>query len=193
MSTTDRFYSENAETYVASGRLRDNPWRTRFISLLAAEASVLELGCGGGYDTQALLNAGLVVTPTDGIAEMAAQARARLGIAVSILRFSEIDFESRFDGIYASACLLHVPRTDLPGILARIHRALKPSGLFYASFKAGLGDGCDGLGRYYNYPDEGWLKTIYEGAGWREIDVAEVDGTGYDRQPARWLHVYARA
>ncbi len=29
---------------------------------------------------------------------------------------------------WASACLLHVPREELAGILGRIHRALKPGG-----------------------------------------------------------------
>lgn len=193
MGTTDRFYRENAEAYVAAGRHRDNPWRTRFISALAPGAGVLELGCGGGYDTEALLRAGLVVTPTDGIAEMVEVARKRLGVPVEILRFTDLDAESRYDGVYANACLLHAPRMDMPDILARIHRALKPDGLFYASFKAGEREGYDGLARYYNYPNQEWLRAACLAAGWSQIEIEEADGTGYDRQPTRWLHVYAKA
>lgn len=33
-----------------------------------------------------------------------------------------------YDGVWAGACLLHVPRDELAGVLARIHRALKPEG-----------------------------------------------------------------
>ncbi len=57
-----------------------------------------------------------------------------------------------------------MPRDELAGILARIHRALKPSGVFYASFKVGEGDGRDSLGRYYNYPSPEWLAASYAAA-----------------------------
>ena len=48
---------------------------------------------------------------------------------------------------------------------ARIHRALKPAGVFYASFKIGDGDGRDTLGRYYNYPSPEWLQATYAARG----------------------------
>ena len=53
----------------------------------------------------------------------------------------------------APACS-HVPRDELSGVLARVHRALKPGGVSLMSvFKIGEGDdGRDSLGRYYNYP-----------------------------------------
>ena len=57
------------------------------------------------------------------------------------------------------------PRAELAGILARIHRALKVGGVFYASFKAGDGDGRDSLGRYYNYVSADWLRAAYAAAG----------------------------
>ena len=70
-----------------------------------------------------------------------------------------------YDGVWASACLLHVPREELAGIFGRIRRALKPFGVFYASFKIGEGDGRDSLGRYYNYPSPESLESTYAAAG----------------------------
>lgn len=49
----------------------------------------------------------------------------------------------------------------------------------------------DGLGRYYNYPDPDWLRQTYAMAGWPVVTMEEADGSGYDRKPTRWLHVFA--
>lgn len=193
MNETDRFYRDNAGAYVASGRQGDNRWRLRFVEMLPRQAEVLELGCGGGYDTAAMLAAGLRVTPTDGVAEMAIEAQKRLGIGVKVLRFGDIAFSAAFDGVFANACLLHEPRASLPAILSSIRRALRPQGLFYASFKAGEGEGVDGLGRYYNYPDEPWLRSACAAAGWHGLDIEMAEGSGYDRKPTTWLHVFAHA
>jgi hypothetical protein len=77
-----------------------------------------------------------------------------------------------YDGVWASACLLHVPRDELAGVLARIHRSLKPEGLFYARYKVGHGDGRDSLGRYYNYPPAEWLDATCAAAGaWTPVKI----------------------
>ena len=81
-----------------------------------------------------------------------------------------------YDGVWASACLLHVPRDELAGVLARIHRALKPEGLFYASYKVGHGDGRDSFGRYYNYPPR---------SGWMRPTPLRARGLQSNRTPAR--------
>ena len=188
---TAAFYAVNAADYVAAGSHRDNLWRDRFLAALRPGAAILELGCGGGYDTQAMMAHGFQVTPTDGVPEMAAEAQKRLGVPVRVLGFRDIAFEAAFDGVFASACLLHAQRGDLAGILTRIRRALRPVGTFYASFKAGDGEGMDGLGRYYNYPDPDWLRQTYAMAGWPVVTMEEADGSGYDRKPTRWLHVFA--
>ena len=99
-----------------------------------------------------MLAAGFAVRATDGSPEMAEVASRRLGRPVETRCCSMNSTSSdAYDGVWASACLLHVPSDEFAGILARIHRALKASGVFYASFKVGEDDGRDSLGRYYNY------------------------------------------
>ena len=53
------------------------------------------------------------------------------------MRFDEMEFDSEFDGIWASASLLHVLRHDMPAVFDRFERALKPGGVWFMSFKAG--------------------------------------------------------
>lgn len=185
------FYAAEAEVYAGRDRELGEARLRRFAGLLPAQATVLELGCGGGQDSEALLGLGLDVSPTDGSPELAAQAQKRLGRPVSVLLFEDLVAEAAFDGVWANACLLHVPRPALPGIVARVHRALRPGGVFYASYKAGEAEGRDRFGRYYNYPDADWLRTAYGHGSWNRIDIEEDLGGGYDQEPTRWLHATA--
>jgi SAM-dependent methyltransferase len=185
------FYATEAEIYAGRERELGEARLRRFAELLPAGGQVLELGCGGGQDSAALLALGLDVTPTDGSPELAAEAQKRLGRPVSVLLFEDLAADAAFDGVWANACLLHVPRPALPGILARVHRALRPGGAFYASFKAGAAEGRDRFGRYYNYPDADWLRSAYGKDGWSRIDIEEDLGGGYDQEPTRWLHATA--
>jgi len=188
---TARFYAENAVSYAASS---SEPSRYRlglFLAKLKPGADILELGCGNGRDSAAMIEGGFHVTPTDGTPEMAVEASGRLGIPVKVLRFEDIDMAAAFDGVWANACLLHAPRADLGGIFAKIHTALRPGGVFYASFKAGEREGHDSLGRYYNYPSRNWLRAAYEAMPWAAIEIDENKGGGYDNRPTDWLHVTA--
>ncbi|WP_165215936.1 class I SAM-dependent methyltransferase [Affinirhizobium pseudoryzae] len=190
---TASFYARKAASYAAdTGAYPASPNLQRFAARLPAGARILELGCGSGRESAWMLAQGLDVHPTDGIAEMATEASVRLGIPVSVLPFDQIEAVAAYDGVWANACLLHVPRVDLPDILQRIRRAMTPGAVFYASYKAGGGEGTDRFGRYFNYPDEGFLRTAY-GPDWTELLVEAAEGSGYDRVPTPWLHVFAQA
>jgi SAM-dependent methyltransferase len=190
-AATLAFYDREAEVYVARDQAAD-PAVDRFARRLAPGAAVLELGCGGGRDAEAMIRAGLRVTPTDGSAAMAAQAQARLGVPVRVLRFAELDDVQAFDGVWANASLLHAPAEALPDILARVWRALRPGGLFCASFKAGDGPGRDSLGRYYNFPSAEALERDFRNAApWSDLVIETGTGGGYDGVQRQWLRVWA--
>ncbi len=194
MSKDDRtlsFYGTEAAAYANRAGRTASDRLDAFLAALAPGASILELGCGGGQDSQAMIERGFDVTPTDGTPEIAEQAARRLGRPVAVLRFDAIDAAEAYDAVWANACLLHVPRADLPGILERVRLALRPGGIFYASFKAGDAEGRDGFGRFYNYPDRPWLEAAY-GGRWAGLSIEDGEGAGYDRQPTRWLHATAR-
>jgi len=186
------FYRRNAEAYAGWAKAPSTRL-TGFLALLPAGGSILELGCGAGNHSAKMLEAGFAVRPTDGSPEMAVVASRRLGRPVETMLFHELDEQETYDGVWASACLLHVPRDELGGILTRIHRALKPSGVFYASFKTGEGDGRDNLGRYYNYPSLGWLQSTYAAAGaWNPLTSDTGVIQSFDQTPANMLHLVVR-
>jgi SAM-dependent methyltransferase len=189
---TLHFYRSNAKAY--AGRDKTKHTRLiRFLALLPPGAAILELGCGAGADSAEMLARGFDVCPTDGSPEMASEASRRLGRPVETLLFHDLDEVEAYDGVWANACLLHVPRPELAPVLARIWRALKPAGHFYASFKAGEADGRDKLNRYYNYPSPDRLRANYAEAGsWNALSIETGETKGFDDEQAAMLFVVAR-
>jgi SAM-dependent methyltransferase len=189
---TLRFYRENAQAY-AEREIASHTRLTRFLALLPPGASILELGCGAGAASAQMLAGGFDVCPTDGSPEMAAEASRRLGRPVETLLFHDLDKTEAYDGVWANACLLHVPRPELAQVLTLIWRALKPGGHFYASFKAGDAEGRDTLNRYYNYPTPDWLRANYSNAGsWSSFSIETGEVRGFDNEWAAMLFVVAR-
>lgn len=186
------FYEAEAEIYATQGQVSRR--LAAFLDDLPAGGRVLELGCGGGQDAEAMLTRGFNVTPTDGSPALAAKAEARLGRPVQVMLFEELEARAVYDGVWAQASLLHAPTATLPDILSRVRRALKPGGGFEANFKAGEGEGRDALGRYNNFPSREALAAAYELAGpWASVEITETEGGGYDGVARTWLIVVAKA
>ena len=188
---TLQFYRSNAESY-AEREIAKHTRLTRFLALLSPGAKVLELGCGAGAASAEMIARGFDAEPTDGSPELAAEASRRLGRPVATLLFHDLDEVEAYDGVWANACLLHVPRPELGQVLTLIWRALKPGGHFYASFKAGDADGRDTLNRYYNYPSPDWLRATYSSAGnWDSLSIESGEVRGFDNEWAEMLFVVA--
>lgn len=144
MSSLD-FYNQNAELYFeqthSMERYRNTVERhlQHFLSLLPENAYILDFGCGSGRDSKYLLEYNCKVRSVDGSPEMCQLASNFIGQPVEQMLFSELNDVERYDGIWASASILHVVPEELPEIFAKMLRALKPRGIIYTSFK--LGDG----------------------------------------------------
>lgn len=187
------FYNASAETYVASGPGGTSRFLSQFLAKLEPGARILELGCGGGRDALAMKSAGFVVTPTDGSSSIAAKAETLIGLPVRVMRFDELAEDQAFDAVWANASLLHVPRDGLPGVLKRVWHALRPEGLFFASFKSGGTEGRDSHGRYFNYLSVDQARDTYAASGdWQIDEVSEYVGGGFEGSMGPWIAVTAR-
>lgn len=190
---TRQFYAENAALYANRERGGPDAMLTGFLDHLPKGGKVLELGCGAGQDAAAMLARGFDVEPTDGSPELAAEAERRLKRPVRVMLFDDLAAEAAYDGVWACASLLHVPLGDLPVILRRVHRALRPGGWFVASYKAGAGEGRDKFARFYSYPARAGLLAAYENAAhWAALGCDDATGAGFDRQAIDWLWVTAQ-
>lgn len=186
-ASTLRFYTAEAPVYAASGPDGRSRHLDDFLARLSPGASILELGCGGGRDSEHMIRRGFIVDPTDGVVEMARKAQERLDKPVRVLRFDQLDATEDYDAVWAHASLLHVPRPALPVVLASIWRALKPTGWHFANYKGGDQEGRDKFDRYFNYVTADELRVAYTAAGpWRSIGVSEYEGGGYDGGLGPW-------
>ncbi len=113
--------------------------RQHFLELLQQEekTSLLEIGAGPGKDSQFFQENGLRLVATDLSPQMIEHCRHK-GLEAYVMDFKHLDFEAeQFDAVYALNCLLHVPKRDLPDVLAKIRRILQPAGLFYVAVYGG--------------------------------------------------------
>ena len=154
------YYERAAETFFADTVEIDMaPLRERFLSHLPPGAAILDAGCGSGRDARIFRERGYVVTAMEPAPALASLAEAYCRLPVQRLRFQEIDWQERFDGIWACASLLHVPMAELPEVFKRLARALRPEGLLYVSFKHGRGERERG-GRWFTDLDEVGLAEL---------------------------------
>lgn len=193
--TTLRFYDENASEYFEqTAHLDVGALRRRFTNRLPAGARILDAGCGSGRDSRAFRDGGFDVVSIDASPGMAHEAFHRLGVAVRVMKFEDMDFDVEFDGVWASASLLHVPRSELSDTLDRFAAALKPGGILYMSFKVGDSEEVRD-GRLFNHMTEQGLKDLIGGSDlfsiletWETRDVRQT-GT----EPSRpWLNCLSR-
>ena len=187
------FYNQNAEDFATRTVAADmSQARTRFTAQLPEHALILDFGCGSGRDTRAFLEAGYRVQASDGSEELCAKASEYTGIPVRHMLFQELDVLNRYDGIWACASILHLPKSELADVLKRIEAALKPDGILYASFKYGTQEGLRD-GRYFTDFTEETLAAFWKDASslqifdlWLSSDVRE------DRKDLKWVNLLAR-
>jgi SAM-dependent methyltransferase len=157
--------------------------------LLPKAAAVLDAGCGGGADAAFFASRGCRVTAFDASPEMVKLCRAR-GIPARVATLQGLRRVRAFDGIWASAVLLHVPRADIPSVLRRMGRALRPGGWLFASLWLGKGEGWEAderfVARYALREFKGLLATH------AALDVVLAWSPPSRRSAVTWIHFLAQ-
>jgi len=154
MPNTLTYYTENADSFIAGTLAADmTATADRFLAHLPAGASILDFGCGSGRDSRCFLDKGYQVNATDGSPELSRRAAEFLGQPVRCLLFRDLTDDDQYDGIWACASILHVPKAELPDVFRRMIRALHETGFLYVSFKYGAFEG-ERNGRYFTDFDE---------------------------------------
>ena len=170
---------------------------SRFVARVSAGSRVLEIGSGPGRDALALEALGISVRRTDVSAGFVALLTAaghpadRLDPLTDDLADPERG-GAAYDGVWASACLLHVARADLPVVLRRLAEVTRAGGTLHVSLKEGDGEAWSTHGnvaapRLFVFWRERPLREALEGAGWSVDELTRNDGQRGDR----WLEVLA--
>ena len=140
-------YNKIAENWVEDHR-DDDWWQAgtdKFLSLLPHGASIIDIGCGGGVKSRYLKAKGFEVTGVDFSEKMIEIAeRESVGIKFEVGDIYEIDkYPETFDGVFAQAVLLHIPKSRVIEVFKKLKSKLKPGGLLYVAVKAIPEDGSE--------------------------------------------------
>ncbi len=141
--STLQYYENNAQAF-ADGTISADMAEARqlFLRAIPEHGHILDFGCGSGRDTRAFLELGYRVDACDGSSELCRIAGEVAGIRVKQMLFQELGDVEEYDGIWACASILHLPKDELKAVLERIAVALKENGVLYTSFKYGTFEAC---------------------------------------------------
>ena len=186
-------YRAKAEDYARMvAGIGSNRHLDAFIAALPAGAHVLDLGCGTGNASAAMVEAGLTIDAWDGSPEMASVARDQFGLDVQVKTFDMLTAIEVYDGVYANFSLLHAPKADMPANLDRCAQALKPGGILHLGLKTGSGEARDKLGRFYAYYSDAEITGLLEAAGLSVTSRVTGEEAGLDGAVAPWIIMKAK-
>ena len=136
MTDSSHYYTIHVQQYVKTTAEVDmSAQYVMFLPHLDPGSSILDAGCGSGRDSLAFKQKGFDVQAFDASEAMVEVASSQAQIPVRKLTFQEMDYDQEFDGIWACASLLHVPKQELRKVFSLLAKALKPKGFLYCSFK----------------------------------------------------------
>ena len=164
---------------------------------------VLDLGCGSGVQSKLLFEQGLEVTGLDLSPKMVSEAKKQVHKAKFVVGDMTLldqrlypELAEGFDGVYARASLLHVPKNLIPKVLKSINKILKDGGILYLALKEGEGEGevvdvrfGKKLRRFFSFFNTSEIKELLSQSGFKIVSLAR-HKRHVTSQP--WLQILAR-
>src|SRR3954470_9475186 len=147
LSDTRSSYDTDAAGYTdkVRGLLDESPYLRASLALFAelvhdaGGGPVADVGCGPGYVTDHLHQAGVDAFGIDLSPEMVAMARRDYpGLRFEVGTMTDLDLaDDSVVGIVAFWSVIHVPDHAIPGVFEQFHRVLRPQGLLLVGFHVG--------------------------------------------------------
>ena len=194
VAKTIKTYEELAEDYYKT-HFDINEIKTIadfFIQNLKGQ-KILDIGCGPGRDAKYFSEHDLEVTGIDLTSNFVKMASQNVPNAKFIqMDMRNLDFpENSFDGIWACASFLHVPKEDAKNTLLGFRKILKPAGLIYLSVKQGNEekfvekDEYKGRTKFFAFYTQDEFKNLIEFCNFKIVKVL------IDEKKDTWINVFA--
>ena len=109
----------------------------KYLSFFKPRANILDVGCAAGEKSKYLIKKGFDITGIDFSETMIKLAKKQVPSGKFFVKDirQPLGFENLFDGVFAQAVLLHIPKNEVKRVLKNITEPLKPGGYFYAAVK----------------------------------------------------------
>ena len=193
---TLRYYEANAEAYAQSFDSFDGiDLRGAFLAEVQKQKGddtlrILDAGCGTGRDASRFIDSGYVVNAFDAspamvrlcsrkIRELSAKGNeVATKSSCSELTFDELSERNGYNGVWASASLLHVSKADLPEVIDKLAGALKPNGTIFMSFKYGKSETQFDSRHFSSFSKNELTKLVSKVSSLTMTDIWISDGNG---------------
>ncbi len=194
---TIKSYKKLGETYVESIKDLTPSQFEIFVKKVSPKGKVLDVGCAGGRDAKKLVKKGFEVVGIDLVDEFLKIAKTDVPKA----KFLKMDLlklkfpNDYFDGIWASAVLLHVNKKDISNVFKNFNKVLKLGGKFFVGVKLGEGTtyATDKLSRQKRLMvlfTEKQIKSFIEKAGFKII-YSKIVPDDAGRKNINWIRIIA--
>ena len=193
MGDSVSYYDRNKEQFIQSTVDVDMTSQYRlFLAHLPRMASILDAGCGSGRDSLAFKQMGYQVEAFDLSQAMVEATRKLVSIPVRQMGFESLDYEGCFDGIWASASLLHVRRDDMKEVFTRLAKALKDEGILYCSFKEREEDFTKDGRTFTCYTPASFQAFIKDQGQFKLLEILQTTDQRPDRAGEKWINAVLR-
>ncbi len=191
-------YNKTAEEYyriVTSFEVL--PELEEFMNFLQPNDKILDLGCGPGHHSRVFSENGFQVTGIDLSKEMINIAKKEVpNVEFIVMDILKLKFKnSSFNGVWASASLLHVQKKLFQKTLKNLYNILSNKGVFYLSLKEGEGEEVikderyGGVDKFYSYFTSDRIESLLKDVGFKLVKTTKREKRHiYDTNP--WIHIF---
>jgi ubiquinone/menaquinone biosynthesis C-methylase UbiE len=198
--TTIDSYDQTVDEYIKNvDDLHPIKESKKFLSYLGNNKSILDIGCGPGRDAKIFADQGFEVVGIDLSTKMIEAAINRVkNSKFKIMDIRKLDFEdNKFDGAWASASFLHIPKKDISKGLQEVYRVLKDKGIFYISVKQGKGEilkpdeRYNGIQKFWSFFQKEEIENELIKTGFEIVEsYVEEQNSSYATNP--WIQIFCR-
>jgi SAM-dependent methyltransferase len=174
MDKTIESYNQTAEEYAAAtAHLHQADMAKSFFDNIDGN-KILDLACSSGRDIRPLSEKGQVIG-IDLAEKLVEIARSNNpGADVRVMDLRTMDFTNGyFDGVWACAAYVHLPKTQFLDALKETRRVLSPSGTLFIAMKEGDEEGYvadqrfGGVEKYWALYGKDELESLLQRAGFK--------------------------
>ena len=177
------YYSTHSQEYIDSTIDIDMTYNHELFLSHFSGGVILDVGFGSGRDMLYFRSKGYEV---EGIDPEQAFVDHALSLGLHVIKSDVLSYrpDKAYDGIWANASLLHLPREKMIEAIERLKGMLSDKGILFISLKKGIGETVDELGRLMTYVSEEELMELG-----LEILSISPDALGRD---VKWINALYR-
>lgn len=189
-TSVKKYYNNNADQYFLLTKDIDmSALYKKFLDNIPGKGKILDAGSGSGRDTLAFIKLGYDVNAFDVSKKLAKLSSNYTGLKTKVMGFEDLSEADTYDGIWASASLLHLPVNSLGLVFQKMAKSLKNGGALYVSFKHGTQQRDTQDGRHFTDMNEANLSALIAQQECLKIKETWVtDGEGQYKGSGQWFN-----